>query len=126
MFPLTHFKIELYFFPTHVHVTMEPLSYISIAGKLNQCHFFTYPPVCGSMLELIYILKCVIIILHFMIIRLSVIKTVPSINDKISEGYKHNFLTLLKVKGMNSISLFSPFLFFKKATSILLHCFALV
>ena len=64
---------------------MEPPSYISIAGKLNQCHLFTYPPVCGSMLELIYILKCVIIMLHFMIIELFVIKTVRSINDKISE-----------------------------------------
>ena len=73
------------FFPTHVHVTMEPPSYIFIAGKLNQCHLFTYPPVCESMLESIYILKRVIIILHFMIIGLFVIKTVCSINDKISE-----------------------------------------
>ena len=64
---------------------MEPPSCISIDGKLKQCHLFTYSPVCGSMLELIYILKCVIIILHFMIIGLFVIKTVRSINDKISE-----------------------------------------
>ena len=64
---------------------MEPSSYISIVRKLNQCHLFTYPPVCEIMLELVYILKYVIIILHFMIIRLSVIKTVHSINDKISE-----------------------------------------
>ena len=64
---------------------MEPPSYISIDGKLNQCHLFTYPPVCESMLESIYILKCVIITLYFMIIGLSVIKTVRSINDKISE-----------------------------------------
>ena len=90
---------------------MEPPSYISIAGKLNQCHLFTFPPVCGSMLHIIDILKCVIIILHFMIMRLYVIKIVRSINDKISEWYDHNILTLLKVKKMNSISLFSPFLF---------------
>ena len=64
---------------------MEPPSYISIAGKLKQCHLFTYPPVCGSMHELIYILKCVIIILHFMIIGLFVIKTVRCNDDKISE-----------------------------------------
>ena len=72
------------FFPPHVHVTMESPSYISIAGKLNQCHLFTYPPVCESILELIYILKCLIIILLFMIIGLFVIKTVLSINNKIS------------------------------------------
>ena len=92
------------FFPPHVHVTMEPPLYISIDGKLNQCHLFTYPPVCGSMLQIIYILKCVIIILHFMIIRLSLIKIVRSINDKISEWKDHNFLTLLNVKETNSIS----------------------
>ena len=97
------------FFPTHIHVTMEHPSYISIARKLNQCHLFTYPPVCGSMLQIIYILKCVIIILHYMTIRLSVIKIVRPINDKINEWYDHNFFTLLKVKEMNSISLFSPF-----------------
>ena len=105
---------------------MEPPSYISIARKLNQCHLFTYPPVCGRMLQIIYIPKCAIIILHFMIIRLSVIKIVRSINDKISEWYDHNFLTLLKVKEMNSISLFSPFLFFNQSISTLLHCIALV
>ena len=59
--------------------------HIHIALKLNQYHLFTYPPVCESMLELIFILKCVIIILHFMIIGLFVIKNIHSINDKISE-----------------------------------------
>ena len=73
------------FFSTHVHVTMAPPSYISIARKLIQCHLFTYSPVCGSMHELIYILKCVIIILHFMIIGLFVIKAVRCNDDKISE-----------------------------------------
>ena len=64
---------------------MEPPSYISIDGKLKQCHLFTNPPICGSMLQIIYILKCVIIILHFMIIGLFVIKTVCCNNNKISE-----------------------------------------
>ena len=53
-------------------------------------------------------------------------KIVRSINDKISEWYDHNFLTLLKVKEMNSISLLSPFLFFNQSISTLLHCIALV
>ena len=74
----------------------------------------------------LYCISLIIIILHFMVIRLSVIKIVRSINDKISECYDHNFLTLLKVKETNSILLFSPFLFFNQAISTLLHCIALV
>ena len=72
----------MFFFPTHVHVTMEPPSYISIACKLNQCHLFTYPPACEIMLELVYILKCSNYIFAFYgyIVRLCVIETVHSIN----------------------------------------------
>ena len=64
-----------------------------------------------------------------MIIRLSVIKTVHSNNDKISEQYEHNFLNLLKVKGMNSIPLFSLFLFFNQAihlNTVILYCTSLI
>ena len=63
-----------------------------------------------------------------MIIRLSLIKLVRSINDKISEWYDHNFLTLLKVKEMNSISLFSPFFVLQSSYlyTVTLYCTSLI
>ena len=82
---------------------MESHSYISLARKLNQCNLFTYTHACEKMLELIYILKCVIIILHFMIIKLWVIKTVRSINDNILYIYlyvihnKHPYILMRKM-----------------------------
>ena len=43
------------FFSTHVHEIMGPSSYISIAGKLNQCHLFTYLPALKIIINVLFV-----------------------------------------------------------------------